>query len=80
MTVALAVAASTAVVAAVAVIAAAVLAPAVLLARAMSPVSGRSRRARSTSPWPQETIEAVVVGVTPSSDERNLLRLDSDQG
>jgi hypothetical protein len=68
MAVALAVTVSTAAVAAVAVIAVAVLAPVVLLARAINPVSRRSRRARSTSPWPQETIE------------HDLLRLDSDKG
>ena len=78
MGVALAVTVFTAAVAAVAVIAAAVLAPVVLVARAMRPVSRRSRGA--PSPWPHETIDADVVRPTRSSDERDLLRLDSDKG
>ena len=67
-------------VAAFAVITAVVLAPVALLARAMRPASRRNRRAASTSPWPHQTIEAEVVGTTRSSDERDLLRLDTDKG
>jgi len=67
-------------VAAFAVIAAAVLAPVALLARAMRPASRRNRRTPSISPWPHDTIEAEVVNATRSSDERDLLRLDSDKG
>ena len=79
MAVALAVTIFTGAVAAVAVIAAAVLAPVALLARAMRPVSRRKRRAPSTSPWPHQTIEGEVVSATTSSDERDLLRLDTDK-
>jgi hypothetical protein len=79
MAVALAVTIFTVAAAAVAVITAVVLAPVALLARAMWPSSRRHRRA-STSPWPHETIDAEVVSTTRSSDERDLLRLDSDKG
>jgi hypothetical protein len=80
MVVGLAVAVLTVAVAAVAVIAAAVLAPVAILARAMRPASRRHHRASAASPWPHETIEAAVVSSTRSSDERDLLRLDSDKG
>jgi hypothetical protein len=63
-----------------AVIAAVVLAPVALLVRAMRPAPKRNRRARSTSSWPHETIEAEVVSATSSSDERDLQRLESDKG
>jgi len=66
MAVALAVTGLTAAVAAFAVIAAVVLAPVALVARAMRPASRRRTGASSTSPWPQETIEAKVVSVTDS--------------
>ena len=77
--IALAVTTFTVAVAAVAVVAAAVFAPIALLARAMNPAS-RRRRTPSTTLWPHETIEAEVVSGTRSSDERDLLRLDSDKG
>ena len=76
----LAVAVFTVAVAAFAVIAAVVLAPVALLARAMRPASRRNRRAPSTSPWPHETIDAEVVSTARSSDEGDLVRLDSDKG
>lgn len=80
MAVALAVTVFTVAAAAVAVITAVVLAPVALVARAMRPASSRHRRAPPTSPWPHETIDAEVVRTTRSSDERDLLRLDSDKG
>jgi hypothetical protein len=76
---ALAVTTFTVAVAAIAVVAAGVFAPIALFARAMKPAS-RRRRTPSTPLWPHETIEAEVVSDTRSSDERDLLRLDSDKG
>jgi hypothetical protein len=80
MVVGLAVAVFTVAVAAFALIAAAVLAPVALVARAIRPASRRTSQAPPVSPWPHETIEAEVVSSTRSSDERDLLRLDSDKG
>jgi len=80
MAVALAVTVFTVAAAAFAVITAVVLAPVALVARAMRPASSRQRRAPSTSPWPHETIDAEVVSTPRSSDERDLVRLDSDKG
>ena len=80
MAVALAVTVFTAAVAVFAVIAAVVLTPVALVARAMRPASTRHSAESPTSPWPHETIESEVVGPTRSSDERDLLRLDSDKG
>ena len=76
---ALTVTALTVAVAAVAVIGVVVVAPVALLARALMPASSRKRRA-STSSWSRETIEADVVSTPDSSDEPELLRLDSDKG
>ena len=80
MAVALAVTVFTAAAAVFAVIAAVVLTPVALVARAMRPASMRHSTESSTSPWPHETIEAEVVSPVRSSDERDLLRLDSDKG
>lgn len=80
MVVGLAVAVFTVAVAAFAVVAAAVLAPVAILARAMRPAARRHHRASAASSWPHETIEAEVVSSTRSSDEPDLLRLDSDKG
>ena len=52
----------------------------VLLARAVLPASWRRHTKPPGTPWPQETIEATVVNPRDSSDERDLLRMDSDRG
>ena len=78
--VAVAVTLVTGAIAAFAVIAAMVLVPVALVARAMKSVLRRNRRASSIAAWPHETIEAEVVSATRASDERDLLRLDSDKG
>ena len=67
-------------IAAFTVIAAVVLVPVAIGAHAMKGASGRTRRAPSIAAWPHETIEAEVLNATPASDERALLRLDSDKG
>ena len=51
-----------------------------LLARAVRPTSWRHHTVPPATRWPQETIEATVVNPTSSSDERDLLRMDSDKG
>ena len=55
-------------------------AAAVLLARAVLPTSWRHHTVPPPTPWPHQTIEATVVNPTGSSDERDLLRMDSDKG
>lgn len=55
-------------------------AAAVLLARAMLPASWLHRAVPPPTPWPHDTIEATVVNPEGSSDERDLLRMDSDKG
>lgn len=67
-----------AVVAIVIVVAAA--AAAVLLVRAMLPASWRRRRYASGHTVAHETIEATLVHPPDSSDNRLLLRVDSDKG
>ena len=48
--------------------------------RAVLPTPWRRRVNAPATPWPHETIEATIVNPPGSSDERDLLRLDSDQG
>ena len=68
-------------VAATLLIAAVAIAAAALVVRAVLPAAWRRRRARPPTPWPHATIEATAVNPTAgSSDERDLGRLDSDQG
>lgn len=52
----------------------------VLLVRALLPTSWRRPAQPAATPWPQETIEATIVNPRDSSDERDLLHLDSDKG
>lgn len=52
----------------------------VLLARAVWPASWRRRRVPAATPWPLKTIETTVVTPRGSSDQRDLLRMDSDKG
>lgn len=56
-----------------------VVAAASRLTRAVLPVSWWRRAVPPATPWPHETIEATVVKSTGSSNEGDLLRLDSDQ-
>jgi len=42
--------------------------------------SSRERWQGVSEGWPHETIEGEVVSATDVSDERDLLRLDSDKG
>jgi hypothetical protein len=52
-----------------------------LVARAVLPRSWRHSAVPAATAWPQETIDTTVVKpTTGSSDERDLLRMDSDQG
>ncbi len=52
-----------------------------LVARAVRPTSPQHHTTvPPAAPWPQETIETTVVNRTASSDERDLLRMDSDKG
>ena len=52
-----------------------------LLARAVLPTWSRHHTVPPPTPWPRETIEATVVNPTRgSSDERDLIRMDSDKG
>lgn len=76
---ALTVTALTVAVAAVAVIGIVVVAPVAILTRALLPASSRNRRATTPS-WPRETVDTAVVTAPGSSDESELLRLDSDKG
>jgi len=50
------------------------------LVRAVLPASWRHSTVPPPTPWPYQTIDATVVDPTGSSDERDLLRLDSDKG
>ncbi len=52
----------------------------VLLARAVLPASWRHHSVRPATPGPHETIEATMVNPRGSSDESDLLRMDSDKG
>jgi hypothetical protein len=52
----------------------------VLLARAVLPTSWRHHTVPPSTPRPHDTIEATVVNPTGSSDEQDLLRMDSDKG
>jgi hypothetical protein len=67
-----------AVVATVLIVAVAV-AAAALVARAVLPASSWYHTVSPAAPWPQETIETTVVNPTGFSDERDLLRMDSDK-
>ena len=49
----------------------------VLLARAVLPASWRHHSVRPATPWPHE---ATMVNPGGSSDESDLLRMDSDKG
>ena len=51
-----------------------------LLARAVLPTSWRHHTVPPATRWPQETIGGTVVNPASSSDERDLLRMDSDKG
>ena len=72
----------TVVVAATVLIVALGTAAAVLLARAVLPASWRHHPIPRPTPWPwpRDTIEATVVHPNGSSDERDLVRMDSDKG
>jgi fatty acid desaturase len=70
----------TVVVAATLLIAALGTAAALLLARVVLPASWRHHTIPPPTPWPRDTIEATVVHPNGSSDERDLLRMDSDKG
>jgi hypothetical protein len=48
--------------------------------RAVLPTSWRYHAVPPATPWPQETIETTAVNPAGSSDERDLLRMDSDKG
>lgn len=78
--VAFAAAVLTTAVAATMLILALAIAATVLLARAVLSGSWRHHALPPPTTWPQETIEATVVNPTGSSDERDLLRMDSDKG
>jgi hypothetical protein len=70
----------TVVVAATVLIVALGTAAAVLLARAVLPPSWRHHTIPRPTPWPSDTIEATAVHPNGSSDERDLLRTESDKG
>jgi hypothetical protein len=53
---------------------------AAILGRAVLPTSWRRHTVPPATPWPQETIETTAVNPAGSSDERDLLRIDSDKG
>jgi hypothetical protein len=55
-------------------------AAAVLFARAVLPASWRHHTMPRPTPRPGDTIEATVVHHNDSSDERDLLRMDSNKG
>ena len=48
--------------------------------RAVRPARRGHQRVRPATPWPHETFEATVVNPTALSDQRDLVRLDSDKG
>ena len=51
-----------------------------LLARAVLPSSWRHATVSPLAHWPHKTIEATLVTPAGSTDEGDLLRLDSDKG
>jgi hypothetical protein len=53
---------------------------AALLARAVLPTSWRYHTVPPATQWPHETIEPTAVNPAGSSDERDLLRIDSEKG
>ena len=51
-----------------------------LVARAVLAASSGRSSARPATPWPQETIETTAVNPAGSSDQGDLVRMDSDKG
>jgi hypothetical protein len=78
--VALAATVFTAVVGATVLVVALAVAAIASVARAVRPASPGHHAVRPATAWPQETFEATVVNPTAISDERSLVRMDSDKG